>query len=145
MGDIRALQRRLLFEARMKNMLLVGYAGVGHSLTYKEAIWWGQNANGATLRVDGNTIDTWKIPLTNRVIAWPIFDNTRVYGSVSVNPANGLIYYDRYDYHYESFQGDNPAEWAITALRNTLNFIGEIQNSGYTPYTLAIEYNAPSK
>jgi hypothetical protein len=140
-GDLRSQDRQrieqLEFERRMATMLTNGHAGIGHRLTYREAIWWWGNAAGKPLIVDGRvlTTDNWMSSLSGYKIVGPdIFDDVRVHGKASVFA--GRIVDEMYDFDTQPW-GSNPVQWA----RNVLTPIAKWQNGAGTNFQIRFRYN----
>ncbi|WP_157608225.1 hypothetical protein [Teredinibacter turnerae] len=124
------------FERRMQAMLKTGNAGAGHELTYKEAIWWWRNANGATLTVDGREL--FVINIGGEFVApFPLGD-LKVHGHVTTNPANDRIYDGMYD--FEPRVMPNPNDQMKITIRNMLNEAAINQHGPGTPFEIQYRY-----
>lgn len=122
----------------MQGMLEAGHAGEGHNLTYKEAIWWWQNANGKPLTVDGRvlTTDNWMSSVSGLTVVGPdIYDDIRVHGKGRLD-SSGHLTDGAYDFDRQHW-GSNPVQWA----RNVLTPIAEWQNGQGTEYMIRYRYD----
>ena len=133
-GHAGRIERR--FEKRMQEMLKTGNAGAGHELTYKEAIWWWRNANGATLTVDGRELSV--INIGGEFAAPFPLDDLKVHGHVTTNPANGRIYDGMYD--FEPRVMPNPNNQMKITIRNMLNEAAIKQHGAGTPFEIQYRY-----
>lgn len=131
-------QRAAEFEDRMQQMLADGHAGIGHELTYDEAKWWWQNANGKTLTVDGRELSSMSVGGGEFATPWPL-DDLKVHGHVTTNPANGRIYDGMYD--FEPRVMPNPNSSPRIALRNYLNLRAIEQHGPGKPFEIQYRYD----
>jgi len=105
----------------------------GH-LTLEEANNWYRYGRGKPLYVDGNRLRYHVVGKNSNGTLSAIVVSSRndflVFGHVTVNPENGRIYYDKYDF---DFHGYDP-------IRNIETLIGGIYAGSGTPFEIRIDY-----
>ncbi|MER2490300.1 hypothetical protein, partial [Catenovulum sediminis] len=147
----RVARKHAAFEERMQNMLETGYAGDGHRLTYAEAKWWWRNANGATLSIDGSTVDVWDlrgVGLGEWASPVPHLDNLKVHGHVRTSAASGnqWIFDGDYDFNYQYPDNYlNPLNVIKTGYRNLLNAAAIIEHGDGRPYHIQYLYEGQNR
>jgi hypothetical protein len=121
-----------------KRQILLKKAKDGH-LTLEEANTWYRYGRGKPIYVDGNRLKytiVGKNPNgTYSAIITSSINDFLVYGHVTVNPANGRIYYDKYDF---DFHGYDP-------VRNIETLIGGMVAGSGQPFEIRIDYSGKWK
>jgi len=128
------------FEERMHEMVRTGHAGIGHRLSYKEAIWLWQNGDGTEITVDGRALSTTEVMGRLMADPGPLFttiDDLRVHGHVSLDE-NGELKDGMYDFEPGWMLNEdlNP----IIMARNLLNQAAILQNGEGTPFLIKYGY-----
>ncbi|MEY8198414.1 MAG: LysM domain-containing protein, partial [Colwellia sp.] len=138
--EVASTEETAEFNSHMQEMYERGSAPEGHELSYREWKWLGKNNTDEdySFTIDGNMIDVIYNPFSEPgetrtgkpikpAIVLPFeVDDLMGLGNVSVNPSNGHIFQDKFDFNVQKVSPkDNFINQTITTIRNHLNIKAE--------------------